>query len=127
MKTVAAFGMERTEIRNYSRFLDKVRIESSKSDCMTGLALGFFMFTIYISYAYAFLIGGVWVELGLHNHSYGRAYQAGDCISVFFGILFGLFPLIAAYRHLDAINEGKIAGRLAFDVIDRQPAINQDS
>ena len=119
--------MERAEIHNYCRFLDKVRMKSAKADCIAGVSLGFFMFTIYITYAYAFLIGGIWVDQGFYNHTYGRPYTAGDCISVFFGILFGLFPLVAAYRHLDAIQEGKIAGWLAFDVIDRQPAINQDS
>lgn len=116
--------MERFEVDNFSRHLEKVRSKSAAADCKAGLSFGFFLFTIYISYAYATLIGGIWVEQGFENHVYGRPYRAGDCISVFICILYSMFPLISAYQHLFAISEGKLAGRLAFDVIDRQPSIN---
>ena len=86
---------------------------------ITGLSLGFFMFSIYLAYSYAFFIGGIWVEKEFENHAQGRPYQAGDSISVFFGVLFGLFALAAAGPGFNTLAEGKAAGKLAFDVIDR--------
>ena len=91
---------------------------------ISGMSLGFFMFVIYLAYSYAFLIGGIWVDKEIWNHANDRPYQAGDSISVFFGVLFGLFALAAAGPGFNTLAEGKAAGKLAFDVIDRQPHIN---
>lgn len=91
---------------------------------MTGLGLGFFIFTIYIAYAYAFFFGGIWVNAQFSNDTYSRPYKAGDIISIFFVVLFGLFSGTGSTQHLNAIADGKAAGKLAFDVIDRAPAIN---
>lgn len=51
------------------------------------------LFSIYLGYSYAFLMGGIWVDAEFENHAFGRVYQAGDVISVFFGVLFGLFAV----------------------------------
>ena len=89
--------------------------------------MGFFMFCIYSSYAYAFTMGGLWVDRQTWNHTYDRPYTAGDSISVFFGILFGFFALSATGPCFNAVAEAKAAGTLAFRVIDRPVKINQDS
>lgn len=127
MGVVVAFGMEKTEIGNYSRYLSRVTEAGSKADLSTGMSLGFFMMCIYLSYAYAFTIGGVWVDREFYNHASGRTYSPGDSISVFFTVLFGLFALANAAPNINAITEGKAAGKFAFDVIDRKPVIHQDS
>jgi hypothetical protein len=41
--------------------------------------------------------------------------------------MFGFFALTAISPDLGAVTEGKVAGKSTFDVIDRQPMINQDS
>ena len=87
---VVAFGMEKTEKNSYARYLTKVKESGNKSATSLGLSLGFFLFSIYFAYAYAFLMGGIWVEVGFWNHTYDRHYQAGDAIAVFFAVLFGL-------------------------------------
>ena len=92
-----------------------------------GLSLGFFFFCIYLCYAYSFFIGAVWIDEKYWNHVEGRIYMAGDCIAVFFGVLFGLFALGGAGPAMNAVNIAKAAGKTAFDVIDRTPLINQDS
>mmetsp|Transcript_47760 Transcript_47760/g.63092 ORF Transcript_47760/g.63092 Transcript_47760/m.63092 type:complete len:137 (+) Transcript_47760:695-1105(+) len=128
VRVVVAFGMEQTEAKSYTRFLERVRKAGNDSACALGLSLGFFLFSIYIAYSYAFFMGGVWVEQGFWNHTYDRVYQAGDTISVFFGVLFGLFALSSTGPSFNAVAEGKAAGKLAFDdVIRRPPMINQDS
>ena len=90
----------------------------------TGVSLGFFIFCIYAAYAYAFFIGALWVDRERKNHTFDRTYTAGDTLSVFFGVLFGLFALAGASPQFAAVIEGKSAAKLAFDVINRKPAIN---
>jgi len=119
--------MEKTEIRSYATYLDKVTQLTKRSDCALGVSLGFFLFSIYVAYSYAFLIGGVFVNEGVWNDNFDRPYRAGDSIAVFFAVLFGLFALSSTGPCFNAVAEGKAAGKLAFDVIDRAPTINQDS
>ena len=106
IRVVVAFGMERTELNNYSLYLDRVGKLGAKADLVTGFSLGFFMFSIYIAYSYAFLMGGIWVDQEIWNHTYDRPYQAGDSISVFFGVLFGLFALSSTGPSFNAVAEG---------------------
>ena len=44
----------------------------------------------------------------------------------FFGIIFGLFAVGTAAPNFQAINEGKSAGKLTFEIIDRTPEIKLD-
>lgn len=88
--------------------------------------MGFFFFTIYLSYAYAFLMGALWVDKPFWNHSEDRPYLAGDCIAVFFGVLIGLFSLGGAGPSIVAKAEAQAAGKEAFEVIDNIPNIKQD-
>ena len=48
-------------------------------------------------------------------------YNAGDVLSCFFGVIFGVFALGMATPNIKAIQEGKVAGKMAFDIIDRKP------
>ena len=64
------------------------------------------MFCIYAAYAYAFLIGSVWVERSYWNHAVGRPYTAGDTIQVFFGILFGMFAFAGIAPNFKLVAEG---------------------
>jgi hypothetical protein len=54
--------MEKVESQNYGKSLTRVEEQGSKADLYTGFSLGFFMFSIYLTYAYAFLFGGIWVN-----------------------------------------------------------------
>lgn len=88
-----------------------------------GLSNGFMQFSSYVSYSYAFSIGAIWVEYRYWNTFLGREYQAGDSISVFFGVLLGLFSVVGAGPNFKALAEGKTACRMACDIIDRNPTI----
>ena len=85
--------------------------------------MGFFILCIYVSYSYAFYIGGIYVDYPVYNDLAERNYSAGDSISVFFGVLFGLFSLASTSPALTAMYEGKAAAKLALDVINRTPLI----
>ena len=85
---------------------------------------GFQMFTMYGAYAYAFLIGSIWVDRQFYNHTAGRAYAPSDIVAVFFGVLFGFFALAALGPNAKAVAEGKVAGKMAFDMIERKPIVD---
>jgi hypothetical protein len=88
------------------------------------MVLALFMFTIFSTYAYAFFMGSVWIYNQIYNDTFGRAYTAGDVLSCFFGVVFGMFSVGMATPNLKAVSEGMAAGKMAFDIIDRKPAID---
>ena len=45
-------------------------------------------------------------------------------MSCFFGVVFGMFSLGMATPNIKSVSEGMAAGKMAFDIIDRVPAIN---
>lgn len=85
---------------------------------------GCFFASIFGIYAYAFYLGSVWIYYDIYNSTYGKAYTAGDVLSCFFGVIFGMFSLGMAAPNLKAVAEGRVAGKMAFDIIDRKPAID---
>jgi ATP-binding cassette, subfamily B (MDR/TAP), member 1 len=127
IRVVVAFGMEKVEIQNYSNYLSLSKEIGRKQHFWLALAVGTFIGSIYSCYCYAFFMGSVWIQKNFYNDILGRPYQGGDILAVFWGILFGFFALSAISPHVNAVNEGKVAGKFTFDVIERQPLINQDS
>jgi ABC-type multidrug transport system fused ATPase/permease subunit len=127
IKVVVAFGMENIEIKNYSKYLIRSREMGRNQQYLLSIAMGIFIASIYGSYAYAFWIGGVWIEKRYWNHILDRAYMGGDILAVFWGILFGFFALSSISPHAKAVAEGRVAGKFTYDVIERNPLINQDS
>lgn len=85
--------------------------------------MGFFMFCIYLCYAYAFLIGAYWMDKPYWNHAEDRDYMSGDVIGVFFGVLIGLFSLGGTAPAINSVNAAKTTGSLVFGIIDRKVPI----
>lgn len=86
--------------------------------------MALFFASIFGTYAYSFYMGSVWIYKGFWNDTYGRTYSAGDILSCFFGVVFGMLSVGMAAPNIKAVTEGRVAGKLAFDIIDRQPAID---
>jgi ATP-binding cassette, subfamily B (MDR/TAP), member 1 len=59
----------------------------------------------------------------VENSNSGKVYNIGDILSCFFGIVFGVMSLGMASPQLKSITEGKVAGKMAYDIIDREPLI----
>ena len=78
--------------------------------------------SFFILYAYAFYFGGVlrWNKV---ESSPGVVYSGGKIIGVLFCVVFGAMMLGGAGPHLKAIQEGRVAGRIAFEAIDHVPSI----
>jgi len=86
--------------------------------------MALFFASIFGTYAYSFYMGSVWIYNGIHNDLYKRDYSAGDILSCFFGVIFGMFSVGLASPNIKAVTEGRVAGKMAFDIIDRKPAID---
>ena len=62
IKVVVAFGMETTEIDNYSKYLVNAKKVAIKSSCGMSFTHGLFYGTMYYMYCYAFWMGAYFVR-----------------------------------------------------------------
>lgn len=57
IRVVQAFGQERTEVRNYEKYLNKAKETGLRTHLKTAIALGMFFFAIFGYYSYGFYTG----------------------------------------------------------------------
>ena len=106
--------------------MEKTRETGIKAGTKTSLFLGLFIFCIYLTYAYAFFIGSLYIDRGYENHAFDRNYSPGDVVAIFFSVLIGFFSMAGLGPNVQILAEGKASGKLAFDIIDKEPNIKQD-
>ena len=94
-----------------------------KLSCKSSLCMGLFMGSMFATHAYTYFMGGIWIYKDFHNSISGNPYTSGDILSVFFGVLFGMFAVGTAAPNIKAISEGLVAGKMVYDIIDRVPSI----
>lgn len=88
--------------------------------------MAFFWFVMFGYYAYAFYTGSFLITEQVKNSNFGELYTSGDILSCFFGILFGVFSLGMAAPNIKTVTEGRIAGKTAYEIIEREPKIKID-
>lgn len=81
------------------------------------------MLVIFGYYAYGFYTGSWLITKRVINSNNGEYYTIGDILSCFFGIVFGIMSLGQTSPQLKSITEGKVAGKMAYDIIERKPEI----
>ena len=123
IRTVAAFGGEEQELRKYNAHLEESRNEGIKSALRAGSGIGVFWFTIFLAYGVGFYLGGIAIKNGWQD-THGNEYNAGQILTVFFSVIFGMFSFAFAAPSLRSIGEGIAAGTLIFQLIERQPKID---
>lgn len=126
IKVVQAFGQEDSEVRNYERHLNRAKETGIRTHLKSAIALGAFFFVMFGYYGYGFYTGSWLITEKVKNKNSGELYNIGDILSCFFGIVFGVMSLGMASPQLKSITEGKVAGKMAYDVIERVPEINND-
>jgi ABC-type multidrug transport system fused ATPase/permease subunit len=126
IRVVVAYGQEDKEVRNYSKYLQRAREAGIKTHCKAAFTMAIFFASIFGTYAYSFYMGSVWIYNDIRNDSFERVYSSGDILSCFFGVIFGMFSLGLAAPNMKAVTDGRVAGKLTFDIIDRKPQIDQD-
>ena len=83
------------------------------------------MFILFILYAFAIYIGGLFVrEEWDANGVFGDKYDGATVLTSFFGVIFGLFSIGMAMPNFALMLQARAAGSLIFAVIDREPAID---
>jgi ATP-binding cassette subfamily B (MDR/TAP) protein 1 len=123
---VQAFGQEHTETVNYGKYLDRAKVTGIKTAVKSAFSLSFFFFVMFGYYAYAFFTGSYLITKHIKNTNSDKPYNSGDILSCFFGIVFGVFSLGMAAPNIKAVTEGRIAGKVAYDLIERKPKILLD-
>jgi len=81
------------------------------------------MGSINLFYAYAFFFGGYLRYTSMEENNTDQEYSGGRIITIMFCIIIGCFTLAGIGENLKAVFEGKVAGKMAFDVIDHVPKI----
>ena len=71
---------------------------------------------IFGFYAYSFFFGGYLRYNDVKNGDV--EYTGGVVLAIMFSVVFGAFGLGGAGAHIASIAEGRIAGKIAFGVID---------
>lgn len=124
IRVVVAYGQEKREVANYQKYLDRAKQAGIKTHLKGALVMAMFFSFIFGTYAYSFFMGSVWIYNDIRNTTYDRPYRAGEVLSCFFGVIFGMFSIGMATPNMKAVIEGRTAGKMAFDIIDRKPAID---
>jgi len=78
---------------------------------------------IFLFYAFGLYFGGYLRYNHVKNQD-GQLYTSGAIIAIMFSVIFGSFNLGGAVPHIKSITEAKIAGKLAYDVMDHIPDVN---
>jgi ATP-binding cassette subfamily B (MDR/TAP) protein 1 len=79
------------------------------------------MWIIFLFYSYSFYWGGRLRYDEVKNGD--REYTGGAILAIMFSVVFGALQVGGMMPHLKAVTDSKIAGKLAFDVIDHVPKV----
>jgi len=106
----------------YSKYLQRTREAGRKIAVKVAIGNSLLMGVFLGFYAYAFYFGSVLLASGKESQS--KEYSGGVVVAVMFSVVIGIFYLGGAGPHLKAISEAKVAGKLAFNIIDHVPKVN---
>ena len=86
------------------------------------IGVGLFVFYIYGFYGYSFYLGGKlrWEEVKRGN---GEIYSGGAIMSIMFSIMIGTLGILGVANHYKAMNDAKIGGKLAYDVMNHNDKV----
>ena len=125
IKTVKQLNGEKFELRKYDEFLVEAAEKSVKNAFLSGLGIAGIFFVLYSSYALGFWFGSRCV-VGASNcdeDMTGGRYTAGDVLVIFFAIVMGGMQLSQLTPAFKNISEGRMAASRIFNIIDREPLI----
>lgn len=88
------------------------------------VTISMFHLVINFFYAYAFFFGGY---LRYSSFETGNVeYSGGKILAIMFCIVIGCFTIGAIGDNVKAVIEGRVAGKMIWDVIDHVPSIQPD-
>jgi ABC-type multidrug transport system fused ATPase/permease subunit len=93
----------------------------------TSAFLGILRLMIYGFYTFAFYVGSRLVQHQRYDARAKQDYNAGLILSVLFSLFMGFIMLASLTPAIQAITRAKTIGTSVFDVLDRKPAIRDNS
>jgi hypothetical protein len=79
--------------------------------------MGLLLMMINGYYTFALYVASYFIIDEKYNKNSDRNYTSGDIIACFLGILYGLLNIGNCTPNIRAIAEGRIAGKIVFDII----------
>ncbi|KAL0086716.1 P-loop containing nucleoside triphosphate hydrolase protein [Phycomyces blakesleeanus] len=119
IRTVYSFSLQTRFSNLYNKKLQDARKGGIKSGIALGVGLGFFMFTIFATYALAFWYGGQLVIKGQIN--------GPTVLVVFMSMITGAMSLLQMPPNLSAVSSACGAAYKIYSTIERVPEIDPDS
>ncbi|KAA8494946.1 Multidrug resistance protein 1B [Porphyridium purpureum] len=119
IRTVVAFGGEEREMGRYNAELSAAYKTGVKRAALSGAAIGLTMFIIFASYGLGFWYGNELVQRG--------EMTAGRVLTVFFSVVIGSMGLGQGAPALTAFAAARGAAPRVFEMIERQPQIDNFS
>jgi ABC-type multidrug transport system fused ATPase/permease subunit len=120
---VHTFGNEEIEKRNYLKYLSLTTDSLKSKTVKVAIASSLMMTCIFLFYSYAFYFGGRLIWIAYEDQS-KVDYTGGSILAIIFCVIIGAFSIGGSMEHMQALSDGKIASKLAFDVIDHVPTID---
>ncbi|XP_005393324.1 PREDICTED: bile salt export pump [Chinchilla lanigera] len=117
MRTVAAFGGEKKEVKRYENNLVFAQRWGIRKGMVMGFFTGYMWCLIFLSYALAFWYGS---KLVLEEEE----YTAGTLVQIFLSVLVGALNLGNASSCLESFATGRAAAASIFETVDRKPIID---
>ena len=102
---------------------EKCKQATQKTEKIISVLAGFFRFSMYIFYIYAFWVGAYFMKIKEENYGYGKPYDVGTLILIQFAMMMGMMNLMSLNPNIQALSKALVVGKKVFDVIDRNPEI----
>ncbi|XP_063900759.1 ATP-dependent translocase ABCB1-like isoform X1 [Zophobas morio] len=118
-RTVVAFSGEEYEVNRYRAELQGSYKSGRKSAIATGLGLGITMSIVIMAYALGFWVGYTFVQK--------NEMSTGSVLTVFFSVIIGAMAIGNASPNITAMAKAQGAAYFIFDVIGREPKIDNFS
>jgi hypothetical protein len=103
------------EQENYNKWLERTRAIGKKQVMKRAIGMSVLFLIIFGFYGYSFFWGGYLRYNDVKNGD--KDYTGGAVLGIMFCVVFGAFNFGGAGPHIAAIAEGRIAGKLALNVI----------
>lgn len=131
IKIVQTYCNEMLELNNYSKYLGRAKAKQRKHALFQAFSNASLFGIIFCFYAMALYFGGYlrWNEVNEYSISKGKyqPYTGGQVVCVMFCVVFGAMQLGGAAPMIGAVAQGRVAAKLAYEVIDHKSKVDINS
>ncbi|KAJ1920965.1 hypothetical protein H4219_001018 [Mycoemilia scoparia] len=116
IRTIMAFNSQERELERYDKEIVKAYNFSFKKGIISGVCIGFMMFTIFAAYCLGFWFGSTRI--------WARQFDAGQVMTAFFSLLIGGFSLGGAAPNITHIATGRGCASRVYGIIGQESPID---